>query len=466
MVARHIKSLIRRLSSWRKRAQDPVRSIHAGRAATLSSEKSAELENLCNQLFRRKDLITSGKLSFIGLAQIKKRMGRQWNGLCKIVYATAEEVIGQYTGPGDIFIRYKDDTYILIFARSTPEESRLKGTLIAQEIRRRLFEMDEADLRDLEIRQTVGEIRTDKLMDLSFPDMMDAMDSLFDDRERRSGDSEKQLPPAIKTVEVEATHCKPQATLQSGYTACPECAWLPLWDTRQGALTAYLCLAQGSFDAHKKLYEGKSAAEKAALDMAMIRNAAAELKRMEDHGRKFYLICPVQHETVYSFESYEPCKALLSRIPQERRAFLMILVMNMEDGLPSTQACWFAKPLRSLCPQILAEIPLRRDINFHYLHNSGVNVAGVRLNAENSMPEQDVIALLNGFSIKAKSLKIPRTFVLGVNSLSLTTSAVCAGFDYLGGPAIHEAIDRPDAVHRYRYENLLTGLRPPGMPEK
>jgi hypothetical protein len=86
-----------------------------------------------------------------------------------------------------------------------------------------------------------------------------------------------------------------------------------------------------------------------------------------------------------------------------------------------------------------------------------VDAAGVRLDST-AASEQEMIAVLNGFSAKAKSVKVPKTFVLGISSLSLTTSAVCAGFDFLGGTSIHEGVARPDTVHRYRYQDLLTGL--------
>ncbi len=61
-------------------------------------------------------------------------------------------------------------------------------------------------------------------------------------------------------------------------------------------------------------------------------------------------------------------------------------------------------------------------------------------------------------STKAKALNISKTFVLGISSLSLTTSSVCAGFDLLGGPAIQEKVDEPHAVQRFLYEDLLSAL--------
>lgn len=457
------------MAFWKGRTGTQVEQIHSKRHKALSTEKQAELEQLCNELFKRRELITSGKLQFIGLSKIKQRMGKKWDGLCKIVYDTTENVMNKYMDKGDIFVRYKDDTYIIIFAHAAPEESRLKSALIAEEIRRRLFELDEDELKDLEIRQAVSEIRTDMLMDAEFPeDMFGMMNNEFGDWEddfdvlefRESGDP----PPEIKGADVETEqYRKPKKTPPKSNEAPTmiNCSYLPLWDTQRGALTTYLCLARNDnenlLDSHEALYKGKNADEKTAMDLGMLSFIAEELAAMEKDGRKFYIVCPVQHETVFRYESYEDYKRLLSKIPLTHRKFLMLLVMNMEEGVPPKKAYWFAKPLRTFCPYVMAEMPMRRDLNFRYISESGINVAGVRL-AKN-IPEQEIITLLNGFCSKAKSHKIPKTFVLGVNSLSLTTSAVCAGFDFLGGASIHGMVEQPDNIHRYQYEDLISELK-------
>ncbi len=466
-----IPALLNHLAFWKKTPQTQVKQIHSKRQKALNAEKQDKLENLCNELFKRKELITSGKLQLIGLAKIKQRMGKKWDGLSKIVYDTTEDVMNKHMDKGDIFVRYKDDTYIIIFAHAAPEESRLKSALIAEEIRRRLFELDEDELKDLEIRQAVSEIRTDMLMNAEFPEgMFGMMNDEFDDWEDDFGDEteqqeQKEAPPEIKSVDVGTDqHKKGKSPLPKSSEAPVnlDCAYMPLWDTQRGALTTYLCMAR-SFDTktnllddHKELYKGKDPDEKMSMDKAMLKIVTAELASMEKDGRKFFIVCPVQHETVFRYESYEEYKELLSKIPLAQRAFLMLLVMNMEDGVAPKKAYWFAKPLRAFCPYVFAEVPLRRDLNFRYLAESGVNVAGVRL--DKNLPEQEVITVLNGFGSKAKSHKLPKTFILGVNSLSITTSAVCAGFSFLGGSAIHDAVEKPDTVHRYQYEDLISEL--------
>ncbi|GEM_PF-1563042 len=465
-----------RLLSWKKqRAQSHVEQIRPKKAMNLAPEKQAELEKLCNQLFKRKDLITSGKLQFIGLAKIKKRMGKQWSGLSKIVYNTTEEVIDKHMGKGDIFIRYQDDTYLIIFAHASLEEGQEKAALIAEEIRRRLFELDENELRNIEIREAICEIRTDFLLDQPFPDFLDALaidmvdfeeteeppqDAPTEDTEENFGLSD------LKGVDIGASDYKPKTIPLPKKGSLPQnlaFSYTPLWDVRRNALTTYLCLARETrdkrtvFEAHRALYAGQPSENRIAIDQKILDAVMVELSSMEKDGRKLLIACPVQYETLHHFESYELYKESLMRIPVTQRQFLVFYIMNMEGGMPPKNAYWFAAPLRQFCRHVFAEIPLRRDINFNYLRNTGVDVAGVRLDGT-KRSEQETINLMTAFCSKAKILKMPMTFVLGVPTLSLTTSAVCATFDFLGGPAVHEEVARPDTIHRYRYEDLLSGL--------
>jgi len=464
-------AILNKFLFWRKPPSVAPR-IHSRRLMALTPEKQLELDRLCLQLFKNKALITSGKLQLIGLTKIKKRMGKQWAGLSKIVYETVESVIDQFLDQGDVFIRFQDDTYIMIFARSSLEESREKGDRIALEIQRRLFALDEAELRNIEIRQALREIRAD-VPGMGFNDFLD---SLFPDgdgwdlgqglKNPKQEQDENALPDDMNAVEVQATNYRPAMQTeedQEALTIEMNCSYLPLWEVRRSALTTQLCLAHSPpaqdnlFQSHKALYANRALHGKATLDKRILTAVTAELERMDAENRKFLLICPVQHETLYHMESYECFKQQLLKIPPEQRQFLILMVMNMEDSSLPKNAYWFATPLRQFCRHVFAEIPLRRDINFNYLRSSGIDVVGVRL--DGLTPEHETINTLNAFCTKAKSLKIPKTFVLDVPTLSLATSAVCAGVDFLGGAVLGATSNpRPEDIRRYRPEDLISRL--------
>jgi len=437
---------------------------------SLSPEKQKELEELCRQLLKRRELITSGKLQFIGLSKIKKRMGRGWAGLSKIVYDTAEAAIHKYIGKGDLFIRYQDDCYLLIFATASLEEGKQKAALIAEEIRRQLFELNENDLRDIEIREAVREMKTANFLSLSFPDFLE---NFSDDVSWQMDDEllgmEEEAPPAIDAVDVGTGYARPPAAsaLQDGIEAAVSVpfsiVYHPLWDVQRKALTTYLCLPAGAaddgmmLDGYDRLFDGRPAAAKLVLDLRILEHVAAELARMAQDGRRLFIACPVHYETLYGYESYESFKAHCLKMPLEQRQYLILLVMEPMEGTPMKKAYWFLPPLRNLVRHTFLMAPLKPDVQFQAFRGTGIQAVGTRTHAR-QMGEQASIGLLRNFALKAKSFAIPKTFVLDVATLSMTTSSVCAGFDYLGGTGIHEGVAAPSTVHQFRYEDLVSEL--------
>ncbi len=245
-----------------------------------------------------------------------------------------------------------------------------------------------------------------------------------------------------------------------------QCAYMPVWEVKRGALTTYVCLARGNqteaslYEAHKTLFAGQAAEEKLRMDIGVLNYVIDELKDMEAAGRKLFVVCPVQLETLHNFKNYERYKAACDAIPLSCRPFLIFLVMMDEQmRLPTKETYWFAAPLKQYCCQVFSELLMRKDMNFQYIKHAGIDAVGVRFH-KTSGSEQDAINMLTAFDSRAKYFKIRKSFVFGVETLSATTSLICAGFDYLGGGAIHDDVAHPDTVHRYRYEDLVSELLP------
>ncbi len=140
-----------------------VKKISSANYSTYSPEKQKKISDLCEKLFEQTELIAAGKIQFLGLGKVKKKLGKMWLGLQPIVYAEVEASINKYLMPGDLFIRYKDDTYVVIFAKAGAEEARIKLTLIAEEIKRRLFDHEEEALREMDLQQVVSVLHTKDL---------------------------------------------------------------------------------------------------------------------------------------------------------------------------------------------------------------------------------------------------------------------------------------------------------------
>lgn len=178
---------------------------------------------------------------------------------------------------------------------------------------------------------------------------------------------------------------------------------------------------------------------------------------MRKDGRDFLVACPVEYATLHEFSSYERYKKIVQAIPPELRRKLIFYVTDIAHMLPVDDAYWFATPLKEYCHRIFAEVPLRRDINFHYLHNRHVDAVGFRLEGIDTSDKR-VIRMISQFSYRAKALQIPMTFIFELDRINHETAAIFTEYDYVAGDAIHKEVARPDLNHSFHSEELLFRL--------
>lgn len=459
--------ILKKIGRRKRRNTSAIVHQPRSRLQTISPEKREKLQKLCEQLLKHKDFITSGRLQLIGLEAVRKKLGKQWVGLASVVYEIVETVMQEHLDPDDLFVRYKEDTYSIIFARAGLAEGQMKAAAIAQGIRAKLFALDESDLKSLEIREAVKRLQMSIGTGDGFPDFLDALTIGWADDEGPPTQDDAPAPadeaeegPEIAVQEVETSAYRLRAeTFKPETLAGLHSRYLPLWDVKRGALTTYLCLmapegdAPSPVEAHVSLYKGQTTEGVLALDLHTLKTVMAELGAMEADGRKLLIGCPVNYKTLYSFDSYEEYKALLAAMPQAHKPFLVFYVMGVPEALPAKDPFWFGVPLQQFAREIMVEIPLSKNAPFSLLRSAGIRDVSVRL--MQGEDEQESIKALNYFAQRADSFKMGRLGVLGVPSLSLTTSSICAGFELIGGGAIHAPVLRPDSIHRYQQEDLL-----------
>lgn len=457
-----ISFFVGRASRKEKAVQPAVgegKPVVVSRLSNLTQEKQRQLDLLCAQLLKKSELIASGKLQLIGLEEIKGKMGARWEKLCQDVYATAEDVITQHLGKSDVFMRYKGDVYIIIFAYASRQEAAVKAEIIVDEIKRRLYALNEDDLSGIKVGAVIGEIRANEFASLRFPGVLDAafpdkiafVDAVGLQTNKKDGSYQFTLDTYAGMVAGK----EPLGELNYFY--------IPLWDVHRGALTTYICMpqidenAESSFKAYEKFYREQLTADRALLDMRMLQSIIEELTIMEKEGRRFFVICPVHYETLSHLENMQAYKDLCQHIPVEQKKFLIFMVADMPSGATMSEPLHFIALLKNFSGHVFSKNTLDMNINFQLLKDSGID--GIGISAFDQMrKEEEIMVVLNNFCTKAKASKIAKTFVLDIASLSMTTSSVCAGFDYLGGSGIHDNVERPDNVYRYKHEDLISEL--------
>ncbi len=442
-----------------------VSTIYSKQSAVYSPEKQKSLETMCEKLFEQKELITTGKLQLLGLSKIKKKLGKTWVGLQPIVYTEVEEAIAKYMMPKDIFIRYKDDSYVIIFADAGPEESQIKATLIAEEIKRRLFEHEEEELNNVGVEESVAVFLTKDLKGKQ--NLSNTMDVIFEDKEDKK-QSLTEKKPKIKipsTIEIDpyADKQNPDEPKTETTEQFLNCTYVPLWDVKKNFLTTYLCLARGNqveedpFDCHEAFFRGTQPSVKIQQDLRVLKNVIKDLAEIIDSDRKLFIACPVHYETLTRAAGYEQYILECQKIPLEHKKYLVFLLLNFPDQPHKSNIQKFSIPLKTHCSSLFAAVPLNAQIDFSLIRECGFDAVGVRLKKATGS-EKKVIETLGSFTQNAKKSFIKKVFALDVTSLSITTSAVCADIDYLGGPSIHESVDQPNNIYHFMHQDLFAKM--------
>lgn len=468
------------MSRWgmRQRHTDGA-CLYSRNQTRISPEKQHELNQLCEALLKKKELVASGKLQLLGLAKIRKRLGRRWRGLSLVVYRTVEEVLHSHLGSdSDFFVRYKDENYLIFFARTNLEESQQKTALIAQDIQQRLFELGEEELRGLEVFQHVRVLSHESGIPFDFDDFLES----FPSKDEAStpdmirGDDLEDFAeishPSLACIDVEAEDCRTekQANLENVVLPDIRVDYTPVWDVRRNSINAFLCLAgldmvtPADFQTHQKLYAKLDDKQQAAMDIALLRQTIAMLATIKREGKKVLLVCPVQHKTLYNYTYFELYRALLQEIDQSLRPFLVIYVMDLQKQLPVKDAYWFVVPLKAHCRWVFAEVPLRQDVNFSYLKKRSIDAVGFRLGDIISR-KLSVDKMINLFHLRATAMKVPMTFVFDLVRADETSIAAFTKYDYVAGGIILPPMAAPSEAQEFHSEDILLQLMKT-MPQK
>jgi hypothetical protein len=414
----------------------------------LSADKKAELETLYTQLIRKSDNVTSGQLQFLGLAEIKEKMGARWPKLQSKVYAAAEEVIQRYVTLSDIYFLFKEDRYVIIFTQSSDEEINRKVAAISDEIMRRFAEFEEEEMQTLQISQEIKKVDVETFLDNEFSDMLDYVFKQYN----------PGYQPGGLSLDTPTARTAPKVEISLVYQ------YLPLWDVDKKSLSTFLCLSQDTeasrpiFEGYKALFQNKTLQEKTAFDIAMLERIVNELEKMEYEEREAVLICPVQHETLYNFSSYDEFKNICQTIPNSQRESLIFLVTNAENfSLPAKDPYWFVPLLKDYCGGVYIDVPMRENMVFSGLKNSGAAGMGVQYTSVMKTEEEN-LHLLSGFMSQVKYLRMKRTFAWDITNLNSAQSLARMGFSYLGGPAICGHSLQPERYLDNERRIILTNL--------
>ncbi len=385
----------------------------------------------------------AGAVNFIGLSKIKERLGERWEKLATRADEVARRAIEHRLDDVDVYTRQGELQYLVLFAHLSEEHARIKCSLIAEEITKRLLG-DEISPEPLEVKTMVSQAQHDTAAG-NAPDIAMLAARLASEE------------PTAKAAAA------PDDDWWDGSTADDpldsiRLAYRPLWDVRRHALATYVCTPLASGAAGRlvlgddEIAGAADAATVSRLDLMMQRRVIGDLRHLLATGRKLLLCLPVHFETMASNARRMPYLDRCRRgIPQGGERCLAFEIVGAPAGMPQGRLLELSSSLKRHGRCVFLRATASHSI---FRHPSETGISAIGLTHQSRGNERLEIEAFQRFAAGAKKSGAT-TYIRGLRSLSLVTAAIGAGFDFVDGEAVASLAEKPANAYQFDIEDLF-----------
>lgn len=404
--------------------------------------------------------VKSGQVNLISIARIRDRLGSQWPHYAVNADRIARNAIERYLIGGDIYARWKNEGYILVFATLDFHHAQVKCKLIGDEITKKLFGEEAQDLT--EIRHV--EVQGDGTVTFSNVPGFEDMVALTVGPEAPDAGASAVPPPIgiVPSSPIAATAEFPSPAPSPPKVSDPlaelSYSYRPSWDPGRGVIAAYLCVPMlpevpGSarrVRAVSVLQDDVPALEK--LDFATLTQVIGVVEGLVREKRRLLITVPVRFETLCAAAHRRRyIEILRTRLSPEAASLLVIELVSVPSGVPEARLIEICSPLRAHARAAIAR--LRPDItDFSQFAAARIAAAGCDL-SEQSGSELALMQQMARFGKGAAKAGVA-TYLRGISSLSLAAAALGAGFSHVDGDAVAVMVDQPRGVVQFSLLDL------------
>lgn len=406
----------------------------------------------------------AGRVNFIGLSKIRDELGGRWPQVAARADEIARKAIEHRLTDVDVYTQYHELQYLIIFAQMTQEQAQLKCALIAEEIAKRLLGEDAATGL-LEVKTMVSQLDGS----IKFEDVP-SIAALAASLAEPGGTSDGGRDDGAEKSPAHAAAGGPEkddawwATNHGGQDplAAVQLVYRPMWDVKRDAVTTYVCVPAIPGPAGR-LQAGESAiplltdpAVMNRLDLMVQRRVITDLRKLVANNQRVLLCLPVHFDTLASSVRRTEYLELCQRgIPLQGLKLLVFELIGLPAGVPQSRLLDLSATLRRFGRGMLMRTTVDQT-QFGPPAETGIAGAGFE-NTAAGIPESRQIQDMERFAAGAKKAGLI-AYVHGLQSISLTTAAVGAGFDLVDGDIVTSVVNQPRAAYRFEMSNLFAGI--------
>lgn len=397
-----------------------------------------------NAILTRSTLVEAGRIHMVGFDSLREELGDRWETVRERVFTFTEKKLQAHLTPYDVFFRYGEEEFLVVFANMSNESAQLLVGKVVEEVYQ--FILGSPDTSKIIIKSAVQQVDGELL----FKDINLA--EALSDATPKAPEGKYQGSVLIDRDDL------PDDDIKAPVQQPVKFIYRPIWDVQRKTITTYRCIPTRMMSA-SYLSEGynvlgvvEGPESFADLDIAALRSAAQTLSKVMDYGFVFACHITIHYETISRSDLRRAYIDAVTKLPAMLRRFFIVELVHLPIGVPAVRIAEFASFLSSLFRAITCRIPLETKSLQAYtncnLFGVGIDLMDVRKSESDLMKKIDHLA---GLASTARM----RTYLLNVNSTSLAIAAAAAGINYLSGKEIGETRKIPGKVITMGWEDFL-----------
>lgn len=429
----------------------PVSGANAPKAQDDAPSLSRDAESRIAAILKDGAPLQAGHIQIIGLGALKRKLGDKWPEKRAVIYEVLQSIITRRLSPRDVFFQKSEDEFLLVFAELGADAAKFVCARILQELN--LHFLGNASLAGVTVRTAVGVLDGSLVYEKT---NMQTLLANFSEVDASMADTAYFKDGLAAEASLEQTWADKSYRGTSLAGQLPKglkLGYRPMWDAKREVLSTY------TVDYHQKRGNALVPAYQAirdeksirAMDVSLLRHAAAQLASLIEAGTRLLLCVPVHYETVLSPALLHDYVKECEDIPKHLRQYILIACDQFPAGVPQSKLALISHAIRPYCRAIAANVEMAfRD--FAEFADTGISVTGCYLPAHGLAPET-LDKRIRAFVSSATEHGMTAAF-LGVNDLPTATVARAAGAHFLEGDVIGRFHEMPGHMVRRTWSEL------------
>ncbi|MBI1245796.1 MAG: hypothetical protein GC202_12385 [Alphaproteobacteria bacterium] len=374
--------------------------------------------------------VMAGSIQFLGMTEIKERLGARWDAVADIAGKVAEQTIRRHISIEDAYQRQGADAFVLCFASPDRAHAEAKTRRIAEDIATVLAR--QAPQAGFRIDHTVAEMK--------WADIDNGEADLIAEQ------IAKELRQIRERAEVAARAWRNELIRNAGVR------FGPIWHPPRRTVACYRAMLNEQTGTHalQRLSGITSPKELKStlheLNCLVVGRAIKALDALLHAGGMAQILVPVNFNSLNDRTAREKYLNLCRDIPENYQRLILFEVHGAPPGTPISRLIEVALTLKLFGHGVLVELPATSS---RLQDLASVGLFGLSVDAR-SLPRDcgQAATVLTRLGAAAATFNL-KVFVHGADTVGMLDAAQNAHADYIDGRAVAMPLTEPKTAYHW-----------------